>query len=111
MSIATRNGSLARCSGSSNPSISVRNRSLEGGRDFLDEELEGLPLLVVRQAVVAPEAEFVVAEFLVVLQAGDDLVRRTDHGRAVQGLESLLRSSIDLGFGGSGREAVPGDGL
>jgi hypothetical protein len=52
---------------------------LKGGDDVLDEQLQGLLLLVVGHAVVDPVGELVDTQILVVLDPLDDLVRCADH--------------------------------
>lgn len=58
--------------------------SLEGGKHLADEKVERLLLLLVREAVVAPEAELVDAHLLVVPEPLDDFIGGTDHRGLVQ---------------------------
>ncbi|MNZ20819.1 hypothetical protein D3C78_378800 [compost metagenome] len=63
------------------------------------------------QAVVAPEAELVDAQFLVVLDARDDFFRGADHGVLADVLQREGRHLGELRFGAWLQEAVDRDRL
>src|SRR5690349_6185671 len=86
-----------RPAGGSRPAAcAARSRLPEGRDDLLDEQREGLLLLLVREAVVAPEAVLVDTQVPVVADALDHLVGRADHRRLVQGVELELRAVLEL---------------
>ncbi|RMT84420.1 hypothetical protein ALP40_05457 [Pseudomonas viridiflava] len=82
--------------------------SPKSGDHVFDEQLQRLLLLGVRQAVVAPEAELVDAQFLVVLDAWNDLFRCADHRRLVQAFEGEFGTLDEFLFRARREEAVDG---
>ena len=72
----------------------------------LDKQLQRFLLLRMRQAVVAPETKLIHPQFLVVLDARNDLFRRADHGGHVQAFQFKLRTSGKLLFRAWVEEAV-----
>src|SRR3989344_8011441 len=93
--IASRAGSLPQGGGSA-----------ERWHYVLDKQFQGFLLLGMRQAVVAPEAELVDAQLLVVLDARDDFFRGADHRGLVQALQFELWTAGEFLFRTRCQEAV-----
>src|SRR5689334_3871067 len=74
----------------------TRAKSAKSGNHLVDEQGQGLLLLLVRHAVVAPEAVLVHAQLLVRANPLDDFGRRADHRGPVQRVELELRSLREL---------------
>src|SRR3990167_5432298 len=84
--------------------------SVERRYHVLDEQLQGLLLLGMGQAVVGPEAEFVDAQFLVMADARNDFLGGADHGVLADILQLELRPLLELLFPPLGGGARGGGG-